>query len=137
MTTGWMSDVAEVAGKLFVVAGLGGLVALILMLQRLAEWTYDDFADKALNWALWGIPAGALLMGLIPLPGIIGLLLGLLWLTAFIALPVGVLSLSKSIVLSVEHAKEHLAREQRRRDRQDEYHDALAATAPRSDSTRG
>lgn len=102
-------------------AGLAGLIVLSIQLQRLAEWTRDDDAERRLNWAIWGVPAMSIVMLLLSLPGLMSLVIFGLWLWAWLMFPYGVLSLSKSVTLAALHSLEQRERLQRRADRQRQH----------------
>ena len=114
------------------VLGLVGVVALAMHLARFAGWVRDDFAAKAFNLAVFGIPFAVMLSLLIPLVGVsFGVMrflviplvvvpIALLLLASILAFPVGLLSLNHALGWSVVHAG---ARAERSR----ELHERMAA----------
>lgn len=119
-----------------VVAGLSGVIALAVLLERLAEWTRDRDAEIGFNWAAWGLPI-ATPLAFIDVPfGPLNLLLQLIWVGAVSTFPFALLSLSRSVTLSVRHAREHHDRLRRRRERQEQLRDELAGTMARLDEAR-
>ncbi len=97
--------------------GLAGIIMLCILLQRLAEWTRDDDAERRFNWVIWGVPV-AFLLSLVSLPILFfDVFVGVLWVWSILMLPFGLLSLSKSVTLSIVHLKEHQERQRRRAER--------------------
>jgi hypothetical protein len=127
--------------------GFVGLLCLVVMLQRLAEWARDDTAEKALSVVLWGLPIGTLLVYLLTSTFAIFLrapagglnsgygwaLMQAAWLLLVGALPYALLSLSRSMSWSVRHAREMHARDHRRRVRSDEVDEELRRRIKRID----
>jgi hypothetical protein len=118
------------------IAGLASIVTLSIMLERLAEWTRDDTAQKIFNGFVWGLPLvvlGGLLQFQLPLPFLmVGLALGCLVL--LLCFPLGLLMLSKSVTLSIVHSYEHEHRTRRREERKQAYFaKVIDRVAPRND----
>ena len=113
------------------VLGLVGVIALAMHLARFAGWVRDDFAAKAFNLAVFGIPFAVMLSLLIPLVGVsFGVMrfiviplvvvpFALLLAASILAFPVGLLSLNHALGWSVVHAR---ARAERSR----ELHERMA-----------
>ncbi|MCH8342543.1 MAG: hypothetical protein IH983_00970 [Planctomycetes bacterium] len=113
------------------VLGIVGVVALALHLARFAGWVRDDFAGKAFNLAVFGIPFAVMLSMLVPLLGVsFGVMrfvviplvvvpIALLLAASILAFPVGLLSLNHALGWSVVHAR---ARAERSR----ELHERMA-----------
>ncbi len=100
--------------------GLGGLVALSLMLGRLADWSCDEPAGGMLNVTVWLLPlaTGLLLLApVFPFAGFFSCLAVLMWMFAAGAFTLAMLSLAVSAAWSIRHAHERNSKEQALRDR--------------------
>lgn len=117
-------------------AGLCGIVMLSVLMERLAEWTRDDTAERMFNWAAWGLPIITILRLIDISHPLISLAMLLLWLLAVGVFPWGLISLSSTVTLSIVHAKEHEMRMQRRQERQQEYQESVADSIKRMDRLR-
>ena len=127
----WLPGAAWVAlaGAL---VGLAGLMALSVVLMRLADWVRDDTARRNFNWFLWGVVPGAIAFGyLVPILGrmpLLGLALlagGILW--VLFQFPVGVLSLGRSMEYTMRHARDLEARGLRQRERRKRFRSEVTA----------
>ncbi len=117
--------------------GLAGVWCFALLMERLAEWTRDEFAERMFNWSLWGIPLGTPPLLLVNVGGLLGwsytalmmrgpavavvIVLGLAWIAALLTFPLAMASLTKSVALSAVHHREHEDRQRRRAARMMEY----------------
>jgi hypothetical protein len=126
--------------------GLIGIVVLAILLERLAEWVRDDYAERAFNLAVWCLLLGVMVplalmeagwfVGWSNLGLLIGCVLGLL------AFPTAMLSLGRSVALAAHHSVEYQERLARRRARQEQEGAEMAAriraaeAARRSSATR-
>ena len=119
-----------------IVVGLVAVVTLAVLLERLAEWTRDDTAERCFNWAMWGIPVLTPLLWLNTPLLLLNIAVFGLWLVSVCAFPWGLLSLAKSVTLSVVHAHEHLERQRRIRERRERYYDESANRVAVSDAAR-
>jgi hypothetical protein len=130
----WLFTWTKGAG---VLVGLAGLITLGVLLTGLAEWARDDDAAKAFGFSMWFTPLATLLLLVVrtPVPYINLGVLGL-WLVALGAYPYAMLSLARSVELSVHHAHENLAAQERRRERQSRYHDEVVRTVEQMDEVR-
>jgi hypothetical protein len=123
----------QIAGFL---SGMAGIVALCVLLQQLADWTRDDGAGTAFNWAMWSLPIATVLIlimepaggwamparGLVPMD----FLVHALWFAALCTLPYGLLNLSKSVTLSIVHSFEHEDRQRRKTERDRKQQEKLS-----------
>lgn len=131
--------VLQVLGIASMVVGVIGLVMLLVLMERLAEWVRDDVAQRSFNWAIWVLPV-SLGLGVVQqsfgISGLFGLLTGgivLLQLSAIAAIPWGFLSLARSLTYAVLHAHEARDLEDQRRRRRAEYTDEVADSVSRMD----
>jgi hypothetical protein len=121
------ASLARLGLGLGVIIGLAGMVALCVLLERLAEWARDDHAQNLFNWAMWTIPITTALVFLglplsaSPLLSRVSIGFSALWLIGIGLFPFALLSLSASVTLSVVHSYEHRQREQRRAERRAEH----------------
>jgi len=117
-------------------AGLAGVVCLSLMLERLAEWTRDDTAEKYFNWSAWTLPISTLLLYIdIPNP-YVSLLLTALWFLSVAIFPYALLNLSGSVTYSVLHSVENKGRDERRQERNQKYAQKVGETVQTMDAAR-
>ncbi|MHC4992293.1 MAG: hypothetical protein ACYTGC_15070, partial [Planctomycetota bacterium] len=96
-----------------VLVGLAGLVFLAVVLRRLAEWCYNDFAQRQLDWAAWGISVCTLgLAGSVAFaPFYFWMcILAVFWLLSLGAFILGLASLTRSILWSLRHAEVRVER---------------------------
>jgi len=118
-------------------AGLAGIVCLSLMLERLAEWTRDDTAEKCFNWAAWSLPISTLLLNVhIPNQTYVNLLITAVWLASVAIFPYALLNLSGSVTYCVLHAVEHKGRDERRQERSKKYTQNVGETISTMDAAR-
>ncbi len=113
--------------------GFAGLVALVIMLGRLAEWVRDDRAEKAFALSVWAAPVATILLFVDPPLPFVGTIIGLLWTAAVCCFPYGLLALSGSVTRAVKHFHEHQGRLRRRHQRMQHFDDRVAATVARID----
>ena len=66
-----------------------------------------------------------------------GIIIVLIWLISMLALPYGLFSLVRSLAWSVVHHREHVGREDRRRDRKARYDEHVAQSVEQIDAPRG
>jgi hypothetical protein len=135
MAASWLSA----AGVIGLIVGLAGIVALGVVLHRLADWVRDDVAKSALNLALWGAPTLSLLLLILPLGLFLGrltIILAVLWIISVAAIPFGLVSLSRSVTWSIRHSHEHHQREVRRRDRAERFGEEVSGRVKRMDEAR-
>jgi hypothetical protein len=115
-----------------VAIGMIGLVMLCILLERLAEWTRDDDAQRMFNLSMWGMPIATLALLIdftVPLAGMI--VLGF-WVLSVCTFPYGLLSLSKSVTLTILHSIEHRERTERKHERDEQFMTEAAKRAKRA-----
>jgi hypothetical protein len=134
---GLAATIIDVAAYAALAAALAGVIALAIVLQRLADWVRDDVAEKAFAWTIWGLPVFGAAVMLLPNVILLTLVLCILLLISIGSFPFGVLSLSKSIELSVRHAREYEERLHRRAERRRGYDEHVASTVSSMDARRG
>ena len=140
--TGLAASLTRVGFTFGVVAGLAGMIVLCVLMERLAEWTRDDHAQRLFNWAMWTIPVTTALVCVgLPLGGVLPLsrvsfVLSAVWLIGIGLFPFALLSLSSSVTLSVVHSYEHRQREQRRAERREKHRNDVATTVRAMDAAR-
>jgi hypothetical protein len=105
--TGW------ILGGLCGMAAIGGTVLLAFLLLRLAEWCYNDVAEKYLNWSVWGLMVCPVLTALawITVFKVFTCTFIVWWVLSFLSFFFAVFSLGKSVTWSAVHAKERLHRD--------------------------
>lgn len=133
---GAMSTTIDVAAYTALAAALAGVIALAIVLERLADWVRDDVAERAFTWTIWGLPVLGALVLLLPAILLITLVLYGLLLISIVSFPFGVLSLSRSIELSVRHAREYEERLHRRAERRRGYDEHVVRTVSSMDARR-
>lgn len=97
-----------------------GLLALAVVLSRLADWCCDEFAGRLLNLTLWALPISTfvlLTMPFISLMRFFACMASALWLAAMGTFLLSLISLTMSVSWSVHHAKQRMEREQRAREK--------------------
>jgi MFS family permease len=140
--TGLVNTALHWLAVLGLLAGLTGIAALAVLLERLAEWTRDEDAQKMFNWTIFSWPLAVLLyvpvqffmaswFGLGAFRVISGIMV-ILWVLAIITFPYGLIMLAKSVTLSILHSLEHEDREQRRQERTERFYQQKAAAARRA-----
>ncbi len=104
----------EIAG--LVIGGIA-MIAMSILMERLAEWARDDTSARMFQWFQWLVPLSLIL-------AIIGLFVPLLApffngvaLASGLLFPLGMIMLTGSITLSALHQHEHIEREIRRAER--------------------
>lgn len=125
-------------------AGLSGLVALSILMERLADWARDEDAQRMFNWAAWSWPLAMLVF--VPVQAIAGSWIGtggqyrwgaglfiLLWLLAIGTFPYGLLMLAKSVTLSILHNIEYQGRTERKLERDRRYFERAGERAARTE----
>jgi len=112
-------------------------VCLSLLLERLAEWTRDDTAEKFFNWAAWTLPASTLLLGVqFSHQHYVNMLITALWTISVGIFPYALLNLSGSVTYSVLHSVEHRGRHERRQERSQRYAQNVGQTVRTTDAAR-
>jgi heme exporter protein D len=121
--------------QLGTLGGIAAAICLAVLLERLAEWTRDDLAQRALQWTIWLLPVMTILLWLDFrfLPVRLAVYAG--WLLAAGAFPVALWSLAQTTVQSIHHHHEYLERETRRIQRARTFDDELADRARHTQST--
>lgn len=119
-----------------VLIGTVGMVAMAVMMERLAEWTRDTTAEWMFQWFQWALPI-LVIMQLVPmiLP-LLSFVLSLVALIGVLLFPIGMLLLTKSITLSAIHWGEDQARDHRRAERRARERAELAARLDAMDRAR-
>lgn len=114
--------------------GIAAIICLAVLLDRLAEWTRDDLAQRALQWTIWLLPVMTVLLWLNVrfLPLRLAVYAG--WLLAAGSFPVALWSLAQTTMHSIRHHHEYLERETRRTQRARAFDDELADRARHTQS---
>ena len=115
--------------------GLGALGLFLAYACRVADFARDADAQRAFEWALYGVPITSILAFLssilLPLP--ITLILALFQIVCILALPWGLYQLSRSMLWSVAHHREYVEREGRRAARAQSVDDDIDRRLQRMD----
>lgn len=103
-----------------ILTGVIGSLAFAVLLERLADWCCDGFAERMMNLTLWMVPLCILTLALVPMLG--GMWIFAVWSSVILVAAVGAfclaaISLSRSVLWSMYHAKARLQREKRERER--------------------
>lgn len=111
------------------VAGIaiGGIamIAMAVLMERLAEWARDDGSARLFQWFQWTMPLAIIVLlvaGGVPILGLISVL-GVL--VSALLFPLAMIMLTGSITLSAVHQLEHQDRERRRANRKSQHDHAL------------
>lgn len=97
-----------------ILASLGGLIAIALMLSRMADWSCDEPAGRMLNITVWLLPsASAILLAgaFVTVVRMLGCLAIAMWLLSLATFGLALLSLAFSATWSWRHARERMAKE--------------------------
>jgi hypothetical protein len=112
--------IGAAAFGLSLIVGLVGLMALAMMLMRLADWAADSWAERMLNWTLFIMPVCVAVLALTAAAPIFGLLAcaaGLFLLSAALTFGLALVSLTGAVSWCVYHAQARLEREKREREK--------------------
>jgi len=113
---------ARIAG---IAAGGIAMIAMAVLMERLAEWARDDTSARLFQWFQWTMPITILLLAVAGGMPIVKFVFHLGALASALLFPLAMIMLTGSITLSAVHQLEHQDRERRRADRKHQDDDAL------------
>jgi hypothetical protein len=117
-----MLAAARIAG---IVTGGIAMIAMAVLMERLAEWARDDASARLFQWFQWTMPLTILLLAVAGGIPIVKLVFHLGALASALLFPLAMIMLTGSITLSAVHQLEHQDRERRRADRKHQDDHAL------------
>jgi hypothetical protein len=107
------------------VGGCIAMIAMAVLMERLAEWARDDAAERLFRLFQWLLPLALLLAIVTSATPKVGLAFHALALIGALLFPLAMIMLTGSITLSAVHHREHLSRERRRAERRREENRVL------------
>jgi predicted Zn-ribbon and HTH transcriptional regulator len=104
----------RLAALLAIVIGIVGLIAVALLLSRLADWARDEPAGRMLNVTVWLLPCATVLLLATPwfvVAQLLGCFTFLLWSASLGTFGLAILSLAASASWSYKHAQQRMNRD--------------------------